>query len=139
MHLIERMRGTGCHENDQSSKEFSHGGKFHITYYPPKEWAFSIPVSAVCFFFAIPMLYFAMNSLTVPAPTSLDLVQDDYSRKPSNGTGKGYVRFALLKRVFFQWISHFVTVLPPSLFQKFATWIPPILYGILASLKTQPK
>jgi hypothetical protein len=55
----------------------------NIIYYPPKEWAFKIPVAALILFFAIPIVYVWLNSLTVPPTTSSDLLEDQYTRKPT--------------------------------------------------------
>ncbi|CAJ1942614.1 unnamed protein product [Cylindrotheca closterium] len=55
----------------------------NITYYPPKQWAFNIPLVALILFFAIPIAYVWLNSLTVPATTSSDLLEDQYTRRPT--------------------------------------------------------
>ena len=53
----------------------------NITYHAPKEWAVHVPVSAIILFFAVPIIYSGMNSLTVAPLTSLDNITDDYTRK----------------------------------------------------------
>lgn len=50
------------------------------TYYPNKEYALNVPVTALFLFLAAPFLYAAFNSLTVPEINSLDTVEDVYTR-----------------------------------------------------------
>jgi hypothetical protein len=50
------------------------------TYYPKKDYALHIPVTALFLFLAAPFLYAAFNSLTVPDLDSLDAVGDIYTK-----------------------------------------------------------
>jgi hypothetical protein len=50
-----------------------------------------MPVSVVLLFFAAPILYAAMNSLTVPSIDSMDTLRDEYTRKPTSTNSKAYL------------------------------------------------
>ncbi len=52
-------------------------------YYPNKEYALHIPVTALFLFLAVPFLYAAFNALTVPNLDSLDAVGDIYTKSSS--------------------------------------------------------
>lgn len=50
---------------------------------PNKEYIKHIPVSALLLFLAVPFLYTAANSFTVPKLESMDTLQDQYTRRPT--------------------------------------------------------
>lgn len=50
------------------------------TYYPNKDYALHLPVTALFVFLAAPFLYAAFNSFTVPDLDSLDTVGDIYTK-----------------------------------------------------------
>jgi len=52
-------------------------------YYPNKEYALHAPVTALFLFLAVPFLYAAFNSLTVPDLDSMDAVGDIYTKSSS--------------------------------------------------------
>ena len=54
-----------------------------ITYFPNKDYALHIPVTALFLFLAAPFLYAAFNSLTVPDLNSLDAVADVHTKSSS--------------------------------------------------------
>jgi len=54
-----------------------------ISYYPNKDYALHIPVTALFLFLSAPFLYAAFNSLTVPDLNSLDAVVDVYTKSSS--------------------------------------------------------
>jgi len=51
-----------------------------VSYYLKKDYAFYFPVTALFLFFAIPLIYAALNSFTVPQLSSTDTIQDIYTR-----------------------------------------------------------
>jgi hypothetical protein len=58
-----------------------------VIYYPNKDYALQIPVTALFLFLAAPFLYAAFNSLTVPDLNSLDVVEDVYTKPFSRTEG----------------------------------------------------
>ena len=52
-------------------------------YYPRKDYALHMPVSALFLFLAAPLLYAAFNSMTVPDLHSLDTIEDVYTKRSS--------------------------------------------------------
>eukprot|EP00934_Nitzschia_sp_Nitz4_P006133 Nitzschia sp. Nitz4//scaffold205_size38804//26802//27219//NITZ4_007647-RA/size38804-exonerate_est2genome-gene-0.25-mRNA-1//-1//CDS//3329541522//6123//frame0 len=48
--------------------------EWNVTYYPPKEWAVHFPVTLFLWFLAAPILYSAMNAMTVPPLSSTDIL-----------------------------------------------------------------
>jgi PIG-P len=50
---------------------------------PHPDYVTHIPVSLLLIFLAVPLLYSAINSMTVPALESLDTIQDKYTRRPT--------------------------------------------------------
>jgi hypothetical protein len=57
---------------------------WHITYYPPKSWALHIPTSLLCLLFAALFLYPALNALSAPQINSLNILQDEHTRRKPN-------------------------------------------------------
>mmetsp|Transcript_10289 Transcript_10289/g.21825 ORF Transcript_10289/g.21825 Transcript_10289/m.21825 type:complete len:135 (-) Transcript_10289:1427-1831(-) len=54
-----------------------------VNYYPNRDYALHIPVTALFLFLATPLLYAALNSFTVPKLNSIDSVEDVYTKSSS--------------------------------------------------------
>jgi len=61
-----------------------------IEYYPRKQWSVYLPVSMVCIFTAVPIIYGMLNSFAVPKLDSIDGLMDDHSNHvANNGNSSG--------------------------------------------------
>jgi hypothetical protein len=55
--------------------------KLGDNYFPRKEYSLHLPVSAVFFFLAAPLIYAGLNAMTVPKVDSMDTLQDMHTRR----------------------------------------------------------
>lgn len=59
------------------------GTSMSVNYYPSKEHGLYLPVTALFLFLATPLLYAAINTLTVASLDSMDAVEDIYTKSLS--------------------------------------------------------